>query len=242
MIIKIILAIIVLTSVIYRPINTQAAFFNDKEARQAILHLQNKISVMEKDVSKKVEQNSILNLASLNDQLHQEITKLRGQIELINNQIIDIEQSQKDIYIKLNNVLYKNKLQKSNTDVNESKIYNQALNLFQQGNYKTSILAFTNFLHKYPKSDFKVVAQYWLGNALYAEGNYQKAIIAQQVIVRHFPTHPKIADALLSIANSYIQLQNKLAAKKTLKSLIGKYPESHAAKIGQKYLNTLNLT
>jgi tol-pal system protein YbgF len=79
-------------------------------------------------------------------------------------------------------------------------------------------------------------AQYWLGNAYYAQREYKSAIAAQEVVVSTYRDSPKAPDAMLNMASSYTELNDKKAAKKTLKDLVAKYPASSAAQAAKDRL------
>lgn len=228
------------------PMTAHAGLFDDDEARKAILDLRNKVDALQKDMANKSDKNSALSLSDQNDQLRQDIARLRGQIEVLTNELSNTQQRQKDFYVDLDARLRKLEPQKvnidgkeSNVDLNEQKSYDAALNLFKGGDYKGAGAAFNDFLKRYPQSGYAPSAQYWVGNALYAQRDYKGAIAAQQVVVKNYPDSPKVADALLNIGSSYVELKDKAQAKKSWDTLIAKYPESPAAQTGKEKLATL---
>ncbi|WP_050479486.1 tol-pal system protein YbgF [Herbaspirillum rhizosphaerae] len=235
-----------LAAVACLPMTAHAGLFDDDEARKAILDLRNKVDSLQKDMVNKSDKNSALSLSDQNDQLRQEIARLRGQIEVLTNELSNTQQRQKDFYVDLDARLRKLEPQKitidgkeASVDLNEQKSYDAALNLFKGGDYKGAGAAFSDFLKRYPQSGYAPSAQYWVGNALYAQRDYKGAIAAQQVVVKNYPDSPKVADAMLNIGSSYIELKDKAAAKKSLDALIAKYPESPAAQTGKEKLATL---
>jgi tol-pal system protein YbgF len=235
-----------LAAVACLPMTAHAGLFDDDEARKAILDLRNKVDSLQKDMANKSDKNSALSLSDQNDQLRQEIARLRGQIEVLTNELSNTQQRQKDFYVDLDARLRKLEPQKVNidgkeasVDLNEQKSYDAALNLFKGGDYKGAGAAFNDFLKRYPQSGYAPSAQYWVGNALYAQRDYKGAIAAQQAVAKNYPDSPKVADAMLNIGSSYIELKDKAAAKKSLDALIAKYPESPAAQTGKEKLATL---
>lgn len=123
--------------------------------------------------------------------------------------------------------------------VSEQQAYDAALSQFKGGDYKGAANAFADFIKRYPQSGYAASAQYWQGNALYAQRDYKGAIAAQQVVVKNYPDNPKAADALLNIASSQAELKDKAAAKKTLEQLIAKYPNTPAAQTGKDRMASL---
>jgi len=227
-----------------------AGLFDDDEARRAILDIRNKIDSLQRDVNSrldnKADKTSSLGLADQNEQLRQEMAKLRGQIEVLTNELANTQQRQKDFYVDLDARLRKLEPQQVtvdgkevSVDPNEQKTYDAALAQFKAGDYRGAGAAFSDFIRRYPQSGFLPSAQYWLGNAYYAQRDYKNAISAQQIVVKNFPDNPKASDALLNIASCYTELKDKPAAKKTLETLIAQYPSAPAAQTAKERLAAL---
>jgi tol-pal system protein YbgF len=228
------------------PMAAHAGLFDDAEARKAILDMRNQIQALQQDMGNKAEKGSTLTLADQNDQLHQEIARLRGQIEVLTNELASTQQRQKDFYVDLDARVRKLEPQKitidgkeASVDINEQKSYDSALAAFKSGDYKGATAAFADFLKRYPQSGFAPSAQYWLGNAYYAQRDYKNAIAAQQMLLKSYPDSPKVPDAQLNIASSYAELKDKTAARKMLESLIAQHPDAPAAQTAKERLPTL---
>lgn len=224
-----------------------AGLFDDDEARKAILDIRARLDGLRRDVDVKADKNSLLDIASQNEQLRQEVAKLRGQLEVLTNELSSTQQRQKDFYVDLDTRVRKLEPQKltvdgKETDVEpaEQKSYNAALAVYKTGDYKSSGVALADFLRRYPQSGFAASAQYLLGTTYYAQRDYRNAIAAQQIVVKNYPQSPKAADALLNIASSYVELKDRAAAKKTLETLVSQFPDSQAAQTGKERLTTLH--
>lgn len=226
------------------------ALFGDDEARKAIIDLRAKVEANQKETAahldSKANQSSLLELANQNEQLRQEIAKLRGQVEVLSNELANAQQRQKDFYVDLDNRLRKLEPQRVtvdgkeiSVDPGEQKSYDASVAAFNGGDYKAAAAALADFVKRYPQSGYVANAQYMLGNSYYALHDYRNAIAAQQAIVKNFPDHPKAPDALLNIATCQLELKDRTATKKTLESLIAKYPETQAAKTARERLAIL---
>ena len=221
-------------------LSAHAALFGDDEARRAILDVRTKVDTLQQS---KADNSAVLELSNQNDQLRQEIARLNGQIEVLSNEVANIQQRQKDFYVDLDNRLRKLEPQVVTVDgkdatveLSEQRTYDNALALFKAGDYKKSGAAFADFLQRYPQSAYAPSAQYWIGNAYYAQRDYKNAIAAQQALLKKYPGNPKGADALLNIASSYTELKDKPAAKKSLESLITQYPNATASQTAKERL------
>lgn len=228
------------------PLSAHAALFGDDEARKAILELRGRLTQIEQDLASKSSSNSAITLAEKNDRMLQEIAQLRGQVEVLTHELSNTQQRQRDFYVDLDSRL--RKLEPQQVSVGgkefvvapeEQKAYDAALSQFKAGDYKGAATAFAAFATKFPDSGYVPAAQYWQGNAHYAQRNYKNAIAALDVIVKKYPENSQVPDALLNIASSYVELNDKANAKKTLQALVSKYPETTAGQKGKERLASL---
>jgi len=221
-----------------------AGLFSDDEARRAVLDLRNRIDASNARIDSKADKSSTLELANQNEQLQTEIAKLRGQIELLSNDLSNAQRRQKDFYVDLDNRVRKLEPQMVTVDGKQASVqpseqlaYDAALAAFKAGNYKQAGAAFSDFLQRYPQSGYAPSAQYWLGNAYYAQRDYKNAIAAQLLVLQNYPGNPKAADAMLNIATCYTELKDKANAKKSLEKLIAQYPDSPSAQTAKGRLS-----
>lgn len=228
------------------PLQAGAALFEDEEARRAILDIRARLNNLQNEVNAKADKTNSLDLNSQNEQLRQEIARLRGQIELLTNELANAQKRQKDFYVDLDNRLRKLEPQMVSIDgkefsveQTEQRTYDAALAYFKAGDYKNAAAAFSDFTRRYPNSGLAPSAHYWLGNTYYALRDYKNAISAQQVVVKNFPDNPKAADAMLNIASCQLELKDRAGARKTLETLVAQYGGSPAAQTAQERLAAL---
>jgi tol-pal system protein YbgF len=231
----------------------QAAMFPDNEARQAILELRTQIDAINKRLDElaartdaKTDKSAALDLASENEQLRQEIARLRGQIEVLGNEVSNDQRRQKDFYVDLDNRLRRLEPQRIMVDgkefeiaPDEQKSYDAALTQFKAGDYKAAENTFTQFLQRYPASGYAPSAHYWLGNAQYVQGDYRGALKSHEAVIQNYPDSPKTPEAMLSIASSYTELKDNAAARKALEALIKRYPNTEASETAKRRLASL---
>ena len=70
----------------------------------------------------------------------------------------------------------------------------------------------------------------------YAIKDYKSAIAAQRTLVERYADSPRVPDALLSMAESQVQLGDRKSANATLSRIIKDFPETEAAKIARDRL------
>jgi tol-pal system protein YbgF len=218
-----------------------AGLFGDDEARQAILDIRDRIDVIDTTLNDKTDNVSSLNLSEQVDQLNREIAEQRGRTEVLGNEIFFIKKHQKDFYRDLDTRLCELESHRVSVDKKKKKIgtfgqeiYDVGLTSFRTGKYKAAIISFSNFLNLRLNSTLNPSAQYWLGCAYYALGEYESAIATQNIVIRRYPDDVKAAEALLNISSSYAEVNDKLNARKALKQLVLKYPGTPSAQIAKE--------
>jgi tol-pal system protein YbgF len=225
--------------------NSAAALFDDDVARQRIEDLRKRVEATAKLVDERLarleDRGSLVELSSQIEALRADIARMRGLLELLQNQAESADKRSKDLYVDLDTRLRKLEqpqaaaatADKPAADAGvpqaETRAYEAALNQFKLGNYPLAISAFQGFLVTYPSSRLAPSAQYWIGNAHFAQRDYKQAAAAQQRVLASWPDDPKAPDAMLNIASAQDAMGDRRAAQKTLEGLLARYPQSPAA-------------
>ena len=232
------------------PLPSSAGLLDDDEARRAILELRTKVDSLARDFNSRLETKSdkTAALESLNrhEQTLQEIARLRGQIEVLANELANIQKNQKDLYADIDARIKKLEPRQVTIDgapaavaPTEQQDYEAALALLTGGDYKAAAAALSEFVRRHPESAYAANAQYSLGSAYYALRDYKKSIAAQQVVATTYKDSAKAPEAMLNIASNYIELNDTKNAKKALQSLVSKYPGTPSAQTAKTRLTAL---
>ena len=228
-------------------IQAHAGVFDDDEARRQVIDLRVKSEARFDQQAK-----GQLDLANQIQRQADEISRLRGQIETLNYELETAKKRQQDFYLDLDTRLRKFETAEStNAAVNpenganskpasdpakEGQEYEAALNQFKAGKYKEAAAGFGAFVQKYPASSLAPNAQYWLGNAWYAQRDCKRAIEAQSVVTTKYADSAKAPDAWLAIATCQQELGNPTGTKRSLETVIAKYPTAPAAETARERL------
>lgn len=121
----------------------------------------------------------------------------------------------------------------------ERAAFDKATNALRTGDYAQAIAGLRGFLSAHPDSALAGDAQYWLGEAYYANQDYQAAKEAFIYLGLNHPQNAYLADALLKLGDSYGQLGDLSRAKEVLQKLIASYPDSSAAAQATQRLSVL---
>ena len=242
--------------------HSQAALFDDDEARKAILDLRQKVEVQQQrnieeqkkaidDIRKTSDDNaqlrrSLLDLSNQIEVLRAELSKMRGQDEQLARDVADVQRKQKDISQGVEDRLRKFEPAKVTVDgvefsANPAEVrdFDAALAVLRRGDFAAAQTSFLDFINRYPASGYRPSALFWLGNAQYALKAYREAVNNFKALLTVAPEHLRAPEAALSIANCQVELKDTVAARKTLGDLIKVYPQSEAASVAKDRLTKL---
>ncbi len=215
------------------------ALFDDNEARRQIADLK-----IASEARFDQQARAQLELATQIQRQAEEIARLRGQIETLTYELEQAKQRQQDFYLDLDSRLRRFEAPPAvagdagnagpqatiaGDQGSETRAYDAALDLFKAGKYAEAATAFANFVQQHPNVSLAPNAQYWLGNAWFAQRNCNKAIEAQSQVITRYPDSDKAPDALLAISTCQQELGNRKGATQTLETLLQKYPAAPAA-------------
>lgn len=121
----------------------------------------------------------------------------------------------------------------------ERAVYDNAFKTLLQ-DPKEAVLEFRGFLEDYPKSPLAASAQYWVGEALYAEKDYKGAVEAFLVVLKEHKGSDKAPDAALKLGYSFYELKDWEKARKTLQDVISFFPDNtETRKLAQERLDKM---
>ena len=225
----------------------QAGMFDDDEARRQIKDLAAK-SEARFDQQGKAQ----LDLANQLSRQAEEIARLRGQVESLGYELETAKKRQQDFYLDLDSRLRKLEGGGAATAADgaaggtapaaggdparESREYEAALNQFKAGKYKEAAALFGAFVQKSPDSSLAPNAQFWLGNAWIAQRDCKRAIEAHSVVTTKYADSPKAPDSWLAMANCQQEMGSPAVARRSLETLVAKYPNAPAADTARERL------
>lgn len=225
----------------------QAGLFDDEEARTRIETLRLDFD----ELAKRTEQaaKNQIDFANQAELLKTEVAKLRGQIEVLLYEMDSTQKRQKDFYVDLDSRLRALETVASAPPAAEApptvdpaietRDYEAALTAFKGARYKDALAAFQAFIKAYPASPLQASAHYWSASSLYQLRDYVHAAEVFGLLAATWPDDAKAPDALLAQANAQIESGDAKAGRKTLETLIEKYPASSTTPAAKSRLKSL---
>lgn len=236
---------------------SQAALFEDDEARRAILDLRQKLELTQKTleasqqtVKVQTEENlanhgatrrALLDLQNQIESLKSELSVMRGANEQLLRELANLQIKQKDILQSVDTRLTKFEPVSVvldglsfQADPAEKKEFDAALSVFRSGDFAGAQASLLNFLRRYPTSGYAASSLFWIGNAQYATKDYKESVLNFRKLLSIAPQHARAPEAMLAVSNCLVELKDLKGAKKAMEELIGAYPGSDAAQTAKE--------
>lgn len=202
---------------------------------------------------------SVVDMAQKLDASQAEIRSLRGRIDELQNTDEGLKRQQRELYSDLDKRLTAATAGgavggvagavgasgvpgAAGSAATEQAAYSQAFDALKATNYPAAIAGFESFLNTYPTSPIAENAQYWLGEAHYAKGEYDKAAAAFRVVGERWPNSRKSPDALLKLGFSQLEMKRYSEARVTLADVTRKFPDSDSARLAAERLSKIPAT
>ena len=118
--------------------------------------------------------------------------------------------------------------------------YRDGIDTLRRGDNPGAIQKLREFLRKSPKSDLADDAQYWIGEAYYANSDFNRAILEFNEVLLRYPKGDKVPPALLRQALAFAALGDKVDARLVLQKLVSEHGGSPEAEKGRQKLAELS--
>lgn len=242
------------------PFATHAGLFNDDQARKQITELQQSVTQQQKkneqqdhELSEKltkietsVKELKLTEILNQLEAIRTDVAALRGQIEVQNYQLDQLQKRQKDLYndvdLRVRTLETSVPSAKTTTEKEtggEEAAYSAALETYKQGNYTAAISGFQAFSGKFPSSKLAPNALYWTAAAQAAQKDCAAAVSTYKKLLSQFPDSIKTPETLLGLASCQQETKDNAGAKKTLQQLAKQFPATPSGEQGKKLLGQL---
>lgn len=123
--------------------------------------------------------------------------------------------------------------------ISADTLYQNALRDYNTGNYTLANQEFSDYIRNFPSNDLASNARFYLGEILYAQGDYKGAIDSYDSVLTNYPNAFKRPDSLLKKAMSEEKLRERTAAARDYRLVVRRFPGSPAARKAEARLREL---
>lgn len=158
--------------------------------------------------------------------------KLAGLVEEQRTVIAGLEKRLKLLeptVIQLSGVNYQ-------VSANEKNSFEEIRSALGAKKFQSVIRLTQQFEKKHPGSTLLGDVLFIQGTAFYAEKDLKSSIAARRELMKQFPDHPTIPQAMLNLAAGLEETGSTKTAQRVLEDLIKNYPKSSAAAVARKRL------
>ncbi|MGM0767390.1 MAG: tol-pal system protein YbgF [Pseudomonadota bacterium] len=202
-------------------------------------------------------------------QLQGEVRRLQGEVEEQRNLIDRLTRQSRDRYIDLDQRVLdlsekvssesgsaggsgnESSSGEADTERKVAKVYRQPGSeereayekiqdlIHKEKKYDEAINRIYDFVDTYPEGDLSVNAYYWLGEVYLVKPQLEQAKQAFTIVATRYADHRKAPDAVYKLGVALDRLGEKTEAKSRMESVVRNYPDSNAATLAEKYLDSV---
>lgn len=229
-----------------------AGLFEDEDARRAILDLRGQLAqamAVIKQQGEQIQQLQRNQLAVANEleSIRVDNARLRGDNEKLGRRVVELETKVKASSQEVDERVRKLEPgietvdgKRFKVDADERRAYEDAMGGLRAGDYDKATTDLGNFLKRYPTSGYADSVRYWLASAQYGRRDYRNATTTFRAFLTAADAdHPRAPEAMLALANCYVETKDSKTAKRLLEELIKKYPEAEASIAARERLAVL---
>lgn len=196
-------------------------------------------------------------------QLQDEVTTLRGQLEEQGNELQKLKQQQQEDFANLDRRISGGGTASNTSSTATAPVtgnsasagqipatagnvagnsdgreeYEAAYALLKAKDYSGASTAFKGFVSKYPQSDYAGNSWFWLGFVYQTQGDLDSAGKAFSSLIERFPNHSKVDDAKYNLGKIYNQQGKTEQARALLKEVAA--GSSKSAPLAKSYLESM---
>ncbi len=187
----------------------------------AIDNLQSSINRQQTDRAGQVDQISG-QIQSLNDTMDE----LKVRLAKVSKQLEDLQNAQQSMAAQQTQA--QQQAQAMSQAPPPDVLYNNALRDYNGGS-DVAVQEFNDYIKYYPDTDLAGNAYFYLAEISFKAGDYQKAIVNYDLVLKNFPGGNKAASAQLKKGFALLELGRKDEGEQELKHVVQRYPRTNEA-------------
>ncbi len=172
-------------------------------------------------------------------ELRELITKLALRTDSIERNYLSVDKNIAVLEERVNDISVSGSGKKRLAEVEPGELYMKGFEEASNGEYVKAAETLKTFLQRFPDHDLSDDAQYWLSESYYGKGDWERAILEFNKVVKYYPSSEKAAPSLLKQGLSFARLGAKKEAQLILKRVVSKHAGTPEAIDAAAALNKL---
>lgn len=164
------------------------------------------------------------------DQLSTQVQSLQDSVDELKTRLSKVSKQLEDMQAAQQNLMAPAAGAPGGTPQSQAPpadvLYNNGLRDYNAARYDLAQQQFTDYLKFYGTTDLAGNAQFYLADIYYRNGDYGKAVQEYDKVLEQFPGGNKAAAAQLKKGYALLELGQRDAGTRELRSLVGRYPRS----------------
>ena len=212
--------------------NAAAGLFDDDEARRDLKNLRAQTEQQNRDnetrflkLDESIKNIGVIQLLNQIEQLNDEISKLRGQVEVLSNQNDQLTKRQKDFYLDIDS-----RLRKLEGVPPDSAVPANISGAAPAGaGVSVGGAAMISAQTVRPISKDQENKAYDVGSNLFRRGDYVAAIRAFETFIKDYPGSGLVSNAQYWVGISYFNMKDYVNARNAQEALLKNFPDAAKA-------------
>jgi tol-pal system protein YbgF len=124
--------------------------------------------------------------------------------------------------------------------VSPTRLFEMAWADYVGTQYDLAVQGFSNYIRSFPKSDQAGEAQYYIGEAYYAQGRYRDAVAAYERVIAEYPSSKKIPAAYYKRGQALNVLGQTDQARESWEFIVKNYPNTDEGRLAKQRLDQMS--
>ena len=121
--------------------------------------------------------------------------------------------------------------------VSPTRLFEMAWADYVGTQYDLAVQGFSNFIRSFPRSEQAGEAQYYIGEAYYAQGRYRDAVAAYERVIAEYPSSKKIPAAYYKRGQALNVLGQTDQARESWDFIVKNYPNTDEGRLAKQRLD-----
>ncbi|HUR36727.1 MAG TPA: tetratricopeptide repeat protein [Terriglobales bacterium] len=196
-----------------------------EQSTDSVNRLNNSLSSFDKGV-----RTQITDSGAKADQVSTQVQSLQDSVDELKTRLAKVSKQLEDMQAAQQNMAAPAMAAPGGTPMSQAPpadvLYNNALRDYNAAKYDLAQQQFVDYMKFYSTTDLAGNAQFYLADILYRQGEFAKAVPEYDKVLEQYPGGNKAAAAQLKKGFALLEIGQRDAGLRELRSLIGRYPRT----------------